>query len=78
MAAKQWNDLFCGLFASFTNRFPLTLIISHFLRIRTNSQPLLQKVAEIHAAAILSSIEKLSCPKEQKLKLLETVKKAAT
>lgn len=53
-------------------------VIVHTPKSTADQELLRQKVAEIHAVAILSRIEKLSCPKEQKLKLLATVKKAAT
>lgn len=38
---------------------------------------LCERTAEIHAAAVLAKLEKLSCSKEQKLRLLDEIKKAA-
>ena len=41
-------------------------------------QELRQRVAQIHAAAVLAKLEQLTCPTEQKQALLEALKKSVT
>jgi hypothetical protein len=41
---------------------------------QAGKQALAKRVAEVHAQSVVEYIKKLSCPLEQKVKLLETVR----
>ncbi len=48
-------------------------IIVHYPKSSENILALQKRVAKIHAQAVISYIQKLSCPKEQKLHLLKEI-----
>ncbi|MCL2618858.1 MAG: hypothetical protein FWD98_07390 [Defluviitaleaceae bacterium] len=50
-------------------------IIMHFPKKQEDIYILQRKIALIHAEAVVKHIEKMSCPKEQKMALLTAVKK---
>ncbi|MCL2603990.1 MAG: hypothetical protein FWD90_05890 [Defluviitaleaceae bacterium] len=50
-------------------------IIVHFPKKQEDINILKKKVAQAHAEAVIRYIEKLSCPKEQKIALLDAVQK---
>ena len=48
-------------------------VIVHYPKSSEDIQALQKRVAVIHAQAVISYIQKLSCPKEQKLHLLKEI-----
>ena len=48
-------------------------IICHYPETEAGKKELARRAAIIHADSILIAIKKLSCPKDQKLKLLDAV-----
>lgn len=55
----------------------MKVLVHHPQRVASVHE-LRQKVAVIHADAILQYIQQLSCPQEQKLKLIEIIKNLVT
>jgi len=51
-------------------------IIVHYPKDKDNIKELEKRIATIHTQAVTQHIEKLSCPKEQKLKLYDEIIKA--
>jgi hypothetical protein len=51
-------------------------VIVHYPKSPENIQALQKRVAMIHAQAVISYIQKLSCPKEQKLHLLKEIEES--
>ncbi|MCL2088161.1 MAG: hypothetical protein FWH14_01625 [Oscillospiraceae bacterium] len=51
-------------------------IVVHYPKTTDNIKELEKRIATIHAQAVTLHIEKLSCPKEQKLKLYDAIKEA--
>ncbi len=51
-------------------------VIIHYPKSPEDIQALQKRVAMIHAQAVVSYIQKLSCPKEQKLHLLKKIKES--
>lgn len=51
-------------------------IIVHYPKTSDKIKELEKRVAVIYAQAVTQHIEKLSCPKEQKLKLYDEIKEA--
>jgi len=52
-------------------------VIVHYPKSADSIRCLQKRVAMIHAQAVLSYIQKLSCSKEQKIKLIEEIKQSA-
>ncbi|WP_156136360.1 hypothetical protein [Candidatus Soleaferrea massiliensis] len=52
-------------------------IIVHYPTTEQALAELQKRVAMVHAEAVGSYIEKLTCPKEQKIKLIEAVQEGA-
>ncbi|NJD01572.1 MAG: hypothetical protein FIA99_02970 [Ruminiclostridium sp.] len=51
-------------------------VIVHYPKRSEDIQTLQKRIAMIHAQAVISYIQKLSCPKEQKLHLLNKIEKS--
>lgn len=51
------------------------LVIVHYPKSKDGQQELARRVAMVHAETVISLIRTLSCPTEQKLELLHTVKR---
>lgn len=51
-------------------------IVVHYPETKEGMAELQTRIATIHAEAVASYIENLSCPKEQKLRLYDEIKKA--
>lgn len=51
-------------------------VIVHYPKSPDDIQALQKRVAMIHAQAVISYIQKLSCPKEQKLHLLKEIEES--
>ena len=49
-------------------------IIVHYPKSEKGLSELCERVAEIHTEAIISHLNSLSCPKEQKLQVVEKIK----
>ena len=50
-------------------------IIVHYPKSEKGLSELCEKVAEIHTEAIISYLNSLSCPKEQKIQIIEKIMK---
>lgn len=51
-------------------------VIIHYPKSLEDIKALQKRVAMIHAQAVISYIQKLSCPKEQKLHLLKEIEQS--
>ena len=51
-------------------------IIVYYPKCEQDIKALQKKVAKVHADAVIHHIQKLKCPKEQKMKLYEEIKTA--
>lgn len=51
-------------------------VIIHYPKSSEDTQTLQKRVAMIHAQAVISYIQKLSCPKEQKLHLIKEIEES--
>ena len=52
---------------------PPIKIIVHYPQTKQGKQELAQRLADVHADAVVSAINKLDCPLKQKLNLLQAV-----
>ena len=52
---------------------PPIKIIVHYPQTQQGQQELAQRLADVHADAVVSAINKLDCPLKQKLDLLQAV-----
>ena len=52
---------------------PPIKIIVHYPQTKQGKQELAQRLADVHADAVVSAINKLDCPLKQKLELLQAV-----
>ena len=52
---------------------PPIKIIVHYPQTQQGKQELAQRLADVHADAVISAINKLDCPLKQKLDLLQAV-----
>ena len=51
-------------------------VIVHYPQKAENVHALQVRVATVHAQAIIRYLEKLTCPKEQKIQLIEEIKES--
>jgi hypothetical protein len=49
-------------------------VIVHYPKKEEDIRELQKRVAEVHAQAVIRTIQALSCPKEQKLELIKDIK----
>ena len=54
------------------NSVPIQVIV-HFPNTEEGKQELAQRISQVHADFVISTIDKLNCPTKQKLKLLQAV-----
>ena len=52
-------------------------IIAHYPKRQEDIEALRKKVATVHAEAAIRYIDKLNCPKEHKVALIDTIKKGS-
>jgi len=50
-------------------------IIVHYPKKQEDIEELRKKVATVHTEAVIRYIDKLNCPKEQKIALIDVIKK---
>lgn len=48
-------------------------VIVHYPELESDKQALQQKVSEVQAEAVIKYISKLTCPIEQKMKLVQSI-----
>ncbi len=54
------------------NSVPIQVIV-HFPNTEEGKQELVQRISQVHADFVISTIDKLNCPTKQKLELLQAV-----
>lgn len=54
------------------NSVPIQVIV-HFPNTEEGKQELAQRISQVHADFVISTIDKLNCPTKQKLELLQAV-----